>query len=147
MFTEAPRHPFASMWMALFTGFPISTLLMEVVAPGAAGSIEHRIGWFAFMLFMSLIVGVAIVLLIATPITYLLLRFRICGPLSSILFGISAIAVSGAVADEPRGFLIAGIYTTCTVLVYLWGAHPWMFSNNRFERSRGASSLSQGEDR
>jgi hypothetical protein len=147
MFTEAPRHPFASMWLALFTGFPISTLLMEGVAPGAAGSIEHRVGWFAFMLFMSLIVGVAIVLLVATPITYLLLRFRICGPVSPILFGIAVVAVSGAVADEPRSFLIAGAYTTCTVLVYLCSAHPWMFSNNRLERSRGASSVSQGGDR
>jgi hypothetical protein len=79
MFTDVPRHPFTSMWMAVFIGFPISTLLMEVVAPGAAGSIEHRVGWLGFILFMSLVVGVAITLLIATPTMYLLVRCRIAG--------------------------------------------------------------------
>jgi hypothetical protein len=128
MFTDVPRHPFTSMWMALFIGFPISTLLMEVVAPGAAGSIEHRVGWFGFILFMSLVVGVAITLLVATPTMYLLVRCRIAGPLTAILFGLAVIAVSGAVADQPGSYLTAGIYTTCTVSVYLCGAHPWMFS-------------------
>jgi hypothetical protein len=146
-FTEAPRHPFVSMWLALFLGFPISTLLMEVVAPGAVGSSDHRLGWFAFMLLASLIAGAAIVLLVATPIMYILLRLRIGGPLSAILFGLAIIAVSGAIAGEPGSFLIAGIYTTCTVLVYLCIAHFGVFSNNRFERSRVTSSVREGGSR
>jgi hypothetical protein len=134
VFTAVPRHPFASMWLALFIGFPISTLLMEVVAPGAAGSIEHRVGWLGSILVISLVVGVAITLLVATPIMYLLLRCRIAGPLTAILFGLAVIAVSGAVVDEGGSYLTAGIYTTCTVSVYLCSAYPWMFSNNRLDR-------------
>jgi len=135
------------MWLALLIGFLISTLLMEVVAPGAAGSLDHRLGWFAFMLFVSLVVGASITLLVATPVMYLLLRFHIGGPLSTILFGIVVIAASGVIADEPGGYLIAGLYTACTVFVYLCSAHRWVFSNNRLERSRGPTSVSQGEGR
>ncbi len=120
---------------------------MEAVAPGAVGSIEHRVGWFGFILFMSFAVGFAVTLLIAMPTMYVLLRCRIAGPATAILFGVAAVAVSGIVADEPGAYLMSGIYTVCTVSVYLSRAHPWMFSNNRLERSRVASSVDQGEDR
>jgi hypothetical protein len=62
---------------------------------------QRHPGWFGFVLFMSLLVGVAIITLVAPPTMYLLVRCLIAGPLTAILFGLAVIAVSGAVADQP----------------------------------------------
>jgi hypothetical protein len=109
---------------------------MEMVAPGAAGSLDHRVGWFGFVLFMAFAVGAAVVLIVATPVMYLLLRLRFLGPLTAVLFGVVVVVISGLVADQPGAFLTVGIYTTCTVAIYLFSAHSQLFSNRSFERTR-----------
>jgi hypothetical protein len=136
LLTDVPRHPFGSMWLGLLIGFPFATLIMEVVAPGAAGSLDHRVDWFGFMLFMAFVVGAAVTLIVATPVMYLLLRLRFLGPLTAVLFGIVVTVVSGFVAGQPGAFITVGIYTTCTVAVYLCSAHSQLFSNSSVERTR-----------
>jgi hypothetical protein len=48
------------MWLGLVIGFPIATLVMELVAPGAAGSMDHRVGWLGSILFVAFAAGSAV---------------------------------------------------------------------------------------
>ena len=46
------------------------------------------------------------------------------------------------------GYIVIAIWAACVGLTWHYCVRPWLpASNNRFERSRGAPSLGQGEDR
>ena len=129
-FTEPPRHPYSAMWLALIVGCTVASGVAATI------SVAHQgIGTFGLSLYVSLLAGAAVLIFVATPLMWVLLRRRVAGPMSAKVFGL---ALTGLVwgYSGVGDLQVLGSYCACIVIAYVLIAYRGMFSNNRIERPR-----------
>jgi peptidoglycan/LPS O-acetylase OafA/YrhL len=142
-FTQVPRKPYRSMWAALTIGCLVASVAVAVFSNLRGAS--SGVGFFFFVLYISFAVGAGVTLLVAMPLLWLLIRIGYAGPVSAIAFSCVLFALAGYPDYRYAGVML--VFIVPVLLVFLVAAYTKLFSNNRFERSRVASSVSHGGGR
>ena len=129
IFRAAPRNPYRNLWLSLAIGCLIASVVVTVHATWASPGAD-AVGIFLFAFWMSLLFGAGILILLAMPVFWVLLRFRLGGPGSAIAFAGALLAtVSFPPTKELWLFvLFTGVILSCFLLL----AYTSMFSNNRW---------------
>jgi hypothetical protein len=141
-FTQLPHKPYRSLWAALAIRCVVASAAVTVFSNlrGASSG-----GGFFFVLYISFAVGAGVALLVVMPLLWFLIRIGRAGPASAIIFSCVLFALAGFPDYKYAGVMLAFLLPVLSV--FLGAAYPKLFSNNRLERSRVATSMSQGESR